>query len=46
MKKIFVLALILMCVFVIASCDNSQNDTPNGSSSGDTNPVTDAHVHE
>ena len=46
MKKIFVLALILMCVFLIASCDNSQNDTPNGSSSGDTNPVTDAHVHE
>ena len=46
MKKIFVLALILMCVFVIASCDNSQNDTPNSSSSGDTNPVTDAHVHE
>ena len=46
MKKIFVLDLILMCVFVIASCDNSQNDTPNGSSSGDTNPVTDAHVHE
>lgn len=46
MKKILALALILMCVFVIASCDNSQNDTPNGSSSGDTNPVTDAHVHE
>lgn len=46
MKKTLVLALILMCVFVIASCDNSQNDTPNGSSSGDTNPVTDAHVHE
>ena len=46
MKKIFVLALILMCVFVITSCDNSHNDTPNGSSSGDTNPVTDAHVHE
>ena len=46
MKKIFVLALILMCVFVIVSCNNSQNDTPNGSSSGDTNPVTDAHVHE
>ena len=46
MKKIIALALILTCVFVIASCDNSQNDTPNGSSSGDTNPVTDAHVHE
>ena len=46
MKKIFVLALILMCVFVITSCDNSHNDTPNGSSSGDINPVTDAHVHE
>ncbi len=46
MKKTLALALILMCVFVIASCDNSQNDTPNGSSSGDTNPVTDAHVHE
>ena len=46
MKKIIALALILMCVFVIASCDNSQNDTPNDSSSGDTNPVTDAHVHE
>ena len=46
MKKILVLALILMCVFAIASCDNSQNDAPNGSSSGDTNPVTDAHVHE
>ena len=46
MKKILALVLILMCVFVIASCDNSQNDTPNGSSSGDTNPVTDAHVHE
>lgn len=46
MKKTLALALILMCVFVIASCDNSQNDTPNGSFSGDTNPVTDAHVHE
>ena len=46
MKKIIALALILTCVFVIASCDNNQNETPNGTSSGVTDPVTDVHVHE
>ena len=47
MKKKIALAILLICVFGMAACDNgSQNETPHGSSSGDTNPVTDAHVHE
>ncbi len=47
MKKIIALAILLICVFGMAACDNgSQNETSHGSSSGDTNPVTDAHVHD
>ena len=47
MKRIIALAILLICVFSMAACDNeSQNETPNGSSSGDTDPVTDEHIHE
>ena len=43
MKKKIALAILLICVFGMAACDNgSQNETPHGSSSGgstDTAPL-------